>query len=65
MIFLIENVSKVAKPIKVGVEVAFRDTVAYDLIIALVTGIVSSVIFFIILRIFSPKIKTCNIIAKK
>jgi hypothetical protein len=46
-------------------EILFKETVTYDLLIALITGVLSCLIFFGILRIFRPNIKTCNVICKK
>lgn len=43
----------------------FGDTVWYDLLIALFTGFLSCVIFFLVLRVFKPRIKTCSIICKE
>lgn len=45
-------------------EILFKDTVTYDLLIALITGVLSCVIFFGILRVFRPNIRTCNVICK-
>jgi len=45
--------------------VAFKDTIIYDLLIALITGVLSCVLFFLALRVFKPCIKTCNIICKE
>ena len=45
-------------------EILFKETVTYDLLIALITGVLSCLIFFGILRVFKPKIKTCNVICK-
>lgn len=52
------------KTIPVVEAIPFKETVWYDLLLALITGIISSVIFFGILRVFKPRIKTCNIISK-
>lgn len=43
----------------------FGETVWYDLLIALFTGILSCLIFYLVLRIFKPNIKTCSIICKE
>lgn len=42
----------------------FRDTLVYDLIIAILTGVIAALVFFLILRIFKPRIKICDKIAK-
>ena len=42
----------------------FRDTFWYDLIMAVLTGVLSATVFFLSLRIFKPKIKTCGKICK-
>ena len=48
---------------------AFRDTLAYDLIIALLVGVVSGIIasglFFLVLRIFKPRIRIAKEIVKQ
>lgn len=43
---------------------SFRDTLAYDLIIALVTGIMAAAVFFLALRIWKPNIKISDKIVK-
>jgi hypothetical protein len=45
--------------------IEFGDTVWYDLLIALFTGVLSCVIFYLALRVFKPQIKTCSIICKE
>jgi hypothetical protein len=58
---IIQTTVQGARVIK-AVDVPFKETILYDLLIALLTGLISSVLFFAILRIFAPRIKTCNII---
>ncbi len=43
----------------------FGDTVWYDLLMALFTGVLSCVIFYLTLRVFKPRIKTCSVICKE
>lgn len=43
----------------------FGDTFWYDLLIALFTGVLSCVIFYLALRVFKPRIKTCSVICKE
>jgi hypothetical protein len=62
MSILLQATTKITPKV---VEIPFRETLSYDLLLAVITGIISSIIFFAILRIFRPRIKTCNIIAKK
>lgn len=48
----------------IPIEKPFGDTVWYDLLIALFTGLLSCILFFLMLRIFKPRIRTCNVICK-
>ncbi len=61
MFWLAPAINKLAPVVK---SIPFKETVTYDLLLALITGTISSVIFFSILRIFRPRIKTCNVISK-
>lgn len=46
------------------IESSFRDTLAYDLIIALITGLLAAALFFLALRIWKPRIKIGSKIVK-
>lgn len=50
-------------------KIPFRETLAYDLLIALgigvVAGIIASSLFFLVLRVFKPKIVICDKIVKE
>jgi hypothetical protein len=45
-------------------EILFKETVTYDLLIALITGVLSCLIFFGILRVFKQKKKPVMLFAK-
>jgi hypothetical protein len=51
--------------VAIALKKEFGETVWYDLLIALFTGILSCLIFYLVLRIFKPNIKTCSIICKE
>ncbi|OXB04954.1 hypothetical protein [Flavobacterium pectinovorum] len=50
---------------EIVLEKSFGDTFWYDLLIALFTGVLSCLIFYLALRIFKPNIKTCSILCKE
>lgn len=50
---------------EIVLEKSFGDTFWYDLLIALFTGVLSCLIFYLALRIFKPNIKTCSIVCKE
>ena len=62
MIYLLSVVNN--QLVKTVADIPFKETVTYDLLIALFTGVLSCVVFFSILRIFRPNIKTCGVICK-
>lgn len=46
------------------IEQVFKDSVVYDLLIAILTGLLSAGAFFLVLRVFKPRIKICDKITK-
>tara|TARA_R110002033_G_C3837675_1_gene234529 strand:- start:401 stop:967 length:567 start_codon:yes stop_codon:yes gene_type:complete len=46
------------------IQLTFKETVAYDLLIAILTGLLSAGAFFLVLRVFKPKIKICDKITR-